>query len=292
MKPPPFDYAAPDSVDEAVALLASAGDEAKVLAGGQSLLPLLALRLASPSVLVDVGRIDGLGRIEVGADGAVMIGALVRQRAVERDGEMPRWAPLLAQAVPLVGHAAIRNRGTIGGSLAHADPAAELPLVALAAEAVAIVRGPDGERAVAAPDLFAGYFTTSLEPDELLVAVRFPPWPARTGSAVEEFSRRHGDFAVAAVAAVVRLDDRGDVAEVRLALAGVDTTPIRAAGAEKLLAGSTPSPAAWREAGEAAAADLTPPTDLHGTAAYRRRLVRVLSERALAAASARAQEVS
>jgi carbon-monoxide dehydrogenase medium subunit len=292
MKPPPFEYAAPESVDDAVALLAEAGDEAKILAGGQSLVPLLALRLASPGLLVDVGRITGLDGVDVQADGHVTIGALARQRAVERHPDVTLRVPLVAQAIPLIGHAAIRNRGTIGGSLAHADPAAELPMVALAADAVVVVLGPSGERTIAAADLFAGYLSTTIEPDEMLVGVRFPPWPARAGSDVEEFSRRHGDFAVAAVAAAVRLDDDGDVTEARLALAGVDTTPVRAEAAEKVLAGVTPSPAVWRDAAEVAASALTPPTDLHGTAAFRRQLVRVLSQQALATATARAEAES
>jgi carbon-monoxide dehydrogenase medium subunit len=292
VKPPPFDYAAPTELDEAVALLAEAGDEAKVLAGGQSLLPLLALRLASPTLLVDIARIGGLDGIDVAADGTLTVGALVRHRTIEHRGDVGWRAPLLADAVPLIGHAAIRNQGTIGGSLAHADPAAELPMVALAAEAVVGLRGPQGDRTVPALDLFQGYLTTTIAADEVLVSVRFSPWPVRTGSAVEEFSRRHGDFAVVAVAAVVRLDGGGDVAEARLALAGVDTTPVRAGGAEKLLEGVTPTPAAWREAGETAASGLAPPTDLHGTAAYRRQLVRVLTERALARAAVRAREAS
>jgi carbon-monoxide dehydrogenase medium subunit len=288
VKPPPFEYAAPADVDEAVALLTEAGDDAKVLAGGQSLLPLLALRLASPSLLVDIGRISDLDRIAVAPDGAVTLGPLVRQRTIERDGELGRRAPLLARAAPFIAHAAIRNRGTIGGSLAHADPAAELPMVALAADAVLTVRGRQGERTVPATDFFTGYLTTALAAEEVLVGVGLPPWLPRTGGDVQEFSRRHGDFAVVAVAAVVRLDGDGDLAETRLALAGVDTTPLRAHGAEKLLVGATPSPAAWREAADTAAAGLTPPTDLHGTAAYRRQLVRVLTERALAAAAGRA----
>jgi aerobic carbon-monoxide dehydrogenase medium subunit len=287
MKPPPFEYAAPAGLDEAVALLSEAGDDAKVLAGGQSLLPLLALRLASPALLVDIGRVDGLDGVDVAPDGSLTLGALVRQRTLERDGGIGRRAPLLARAAPLIAHAAIRNRGTIGGSLAHADPAAELPMVALASDAVVIVRGRNGDRSVAAADFFTGYLATALEPDEVLVGIRFPPWPARTGCDVQEFSRRHGDFAVAAAAAAVQLDDDGDVVEARLALAGVDATPVRAAGAEKLLAGATPSASAWREAAELAASTLAPPTDLHGTAAYRRQLVRVLSERALAAAADR-----
>src|SRR5262245_11494891 len=262
MKPPPFEYAAPESVEDAVALLAEAGDDAKILAGGQSLVPLLALRLASPRLLVDVAGIAGLDGVDVQADGQVTIGALARQRAIERRRDITQLVPMVAQAIPLIGHAAIRNRGTIGGSLAHADPAAELPMVALAADAVVVVHGPSGERTIAAADLFAGYLSTTVGPDEVLVGVRFPPWPARAGCDVQEFSRRHGDFAVAAVAATVRLDDDGDVTEARLALAGVDTTPVRAEDAEKGLAGVTPSPAAWRDAGEVAASALTPPTDL------------------------------
>ena len=288
MKPPPFEYAAPTSVDEAVEVLTAAGDEAKLLAGGQSLMPLLALRLASPTTLVDLGRVEGLDRIAVDDHGALCLGALVRQRVVERHDVVRRQVPLLTQAVPHIGHAAIRNWGTVGGSLAHADPAAELPAVALAADATMVVRSPRGTRTVAAGDFFVGYLTTALEPDEVLVEVRYPAWAPRTGSDFQEFSRRHGDFAVVAVAATVTLDASGEVASARVALAGVDTTPVRIAEAEKVLVGARPSGAAWREAADVAASRLRPPDDLHGSSAYRRHLAGVLVERALAAAATQA----
>jgi carbon-monoxide dehydrogenase medium subunit len=285
VKPAPFEYRSPESVEEAVALLAEHGEDAHVLAGGQSLLPLMALRLARPSLLVDVGRIAGLGALSV--DGDLGVGATVTQRAVERSAEVAERCPLLHQAVPFIAHPPIRTRGTIVGSLAHADPAAELPAVAAALDARVVLRRAGGERVVAAEDFFLGYLTTARRPDELVVEVRFPTVAARTGTAFVEISRRHGDFALVACAVAVTLDDGGRVSEARVALAGVDTVPVRGRRAEAALLGRTPGAQAWNEAAAEASADLRPLSDLHATGAYRRHVAGVLIGRALAGAAGR-----
>ncbi len=289
MKPPPFAYARPSSIDEALELLAD--PEARVLAGGQSLVPLLALRLASPSLLVDLAGIPGLDRIDRLDDGSIRIGARVTHSAALADPTIGDEQPLLAAALALIGHRAIRNRGTIAGSLAHADPAAELPAVAVATRAELHVVGPQGERTVAAADWFRSYLTTDLRPGELLVAVRFPAVAPRSGSSFEEVSRRSGDFALAGVAASVELAADGTVADVSLALAGVAGVPLRASSAELELLGRRPGAEQVERAAQAAAEGLRPPSDLHATAAHRRRLIEVLVRRALIAATQRAAAV-
>jgi aerobic carbon-monoxide dehydrogenase medium subunit len=289
LKPPPFDYDAPDTVEEVLDLLAENGDDAKVLAGGQSLIPLLALRLARPARLVDVGRVAALRQITTnGASktGTLTLGAAVRQRTAERSPDVARHSPLLARTLPLVAHVPIRTRGTIGGSLAHADPAAELPAVALLLEAELVARSRDrGERVVSARDFFTGFFETTLEDDELLLEVRVPGWPGRTGCAFEELTRRHGDFALVAAGAVVGLADDGSVRDARLAFTGVAGTPVRAPSAEALLVGNQPTPDAIAAAVEAARADLHPGDDIHATAAYRRHVAGVLASRVLRTAA-------
>ena len=287
MKPPPFEYSAARSVEEAVDLLAEHGDEAKVLAGGQSLLPLLSLRLARPGVLVDINAVTELGHIKDGS--GLELGAMVRHRAAERSADVRAEAPLVSDALRLVGHAAIRSRGTIGGSLAHADPAAELPAVLLALDGEVVATSRRGSRTVAAADLFEGFLTTALEPDELLTTVRVPAWPAGAGWSFQEFSRRSGDFGVAGVACLLALDGSGRVGQARLAFSGVAGTPVRPAAAEAVLVGATPSTELWEEAGRVAAGQLDPPGDLHGTPAYRRHLAAVLARRALAEAFDRAK---
>jgi len=285
MKPPPFEYHAAASVEEAVGLLAEHGDEAKVLAGGQSLVPLLALRLARPAHLIDINGVGDLGSVANGS--GLTLGALVRHRVAERSEVVRRANPLFADALGLIGHVAIRNRGTVGGSVAHADPAAELPTVLVALDGEVEVRSGRGTRRVAARDLFEGFLTTSLAADELLTAVRCPAWAAGTGWSYQEFSRRSGDFAVAGTAVTLRVEG-GTIAEARIALSGVSATPVRATEAEKALAGQRPSADAWAAAAAAAAAGVDPPSDVHGTAAYRRHLVGSLVRRALAEASTRA----
>ena len=288
MKPPRFEYHRAGSVDEVVALLAEYADEAKVLAGGQSLVPLLSLRLARPAHLVDINRVADLATIANG--NGLTAGAMVRHRAIERSDVVRTANPLLADAVRFIGHGAIRNRGTIGSSIAHADPAAELPAVLLALDGEVQARSVRGTRSVPASALFEGFLTTSLEPDELLTAVRVPAWASGTGWSFQEFSRRSGDFAIVGVAATVRLDGKGNVGEARLAFSGVDQVPIRAAAAESLLAGATPSDDLWKSAAQAAAAPLEPASDIHGSAAYRKHLAAVLAARALREAHDRAKD--
>jgi len=294
LKLPPFLYRSPATVEEALALLGEHGDDGKVLAGGQSLVPLLALRLARPEVLIDVGRIAGLSTLarapsDESANGSVRVGALVRERDAERSDAIRDGVPLLADALPLIGHAAIRNRGTIGGSVAHADPAAELPAVMLATDAHLVARSAArGERSIAAGDFFLGHFTTALEADELLTEVVIPLTP-RAGTAFLEAARRHGDFAIVGAAASIVLEEGGDnVADARVALIGVASTALRRREAERVLVGSPPSDEAFRAAAEEATRELAPPSDLHGSSAYRRKVAAVLVRRALHQAAEKA----
>jgi carbon-monoxide dehydrogenase medium subunit len=287
VKPSAFEYVAVASADEAVAELAAHGDAAKLLAGGQSLVPMLNLRLAAPGRLVDLNRVAGLASIEERA-GGVAIGAMTRQRAVETSALIAARVPLLADALPWVGHTAIRNRGTLGGSLAHADPAAELPAVALCLDARFTVRARRKRRTIEARDFFTGYLTTALAPSDLLIDVWFPALPRGSGSAWIEVARRHGDYALTGVAAVVTLD--GEVVrEARLALTGVDAVPLRAPAAEQLLAGRPLTAESMAAAADAVRRQVEPHTDIHATAAYRRHLAGVLAERALARAGERAR---
>jgi carbon-monoxide dehydrogenase medium subunit len=291
VKPPPFEYSAPETLEEALALLQEVGEDARPLAGGQSLIPLLSLRLARPSHLIDLANIDSLAGVEV-ENGSLVIGSMLRERAAERNEHVRRSAPLLALALPLIGHPAIRSRGTIGGSLAHADPAAELPAVALAVEADLVAQSAArGERTIRAADFFTGFFSTALEPDEVLTGVRIPRLPAHTGCAFDEVARRHGDFAMVGAAAVVRVED-GRITEARVALTGVSDVPVRAADAEAVLAGSLPTDDALSEAAEQTAKTLSPPSDLHGSSAYRRHLARVLIKRTVRRAAERAEEAA
>jgi aerobic carbon-monoxide dehydrogenase medium subunit len=283
VKPAPFAYDAPTTPEDAVALLAEHGDEAKVLAGGQSLIPMLALRLAVFDRLVDIGRIPALAGIERRGD-ALWIGAGTTDAAVERSPEVAAAAPLLARATPLIGHVQIRNRGTVGGSLAHADPAAEYPAVALALDAEFDVLSPAGRRVVAAADFFKGLWTTVLAPDDLLVGVTFPVWSGRCGGAVEEFARRHGDFAIAGAAVAVELGADDTVARCAVALIGMGSTPLRAAAAEALATGAATGDVDAAELGQAAVAAADPRSDLHGSAAYRRRVGAAMVARAWSSA--------
>ncbi len=288
MKLPPVDYEAPETVNEAVELLAEHLDEASVLAGGQSLIPLLALRLAHPAVLIDINGVAGLSGVSV-TDGWVAVGAMTREYAAEESGIVADAVPLLAAALPLIGHEAIRSRGTIGGSLAHADPAAELPAVARALDVEFVVRSKSGERVIKAADWFEGYLTTSRRPDELLVEVRFPAARPGTGISFQEVARRHGDFAVVALAASLTLSD-GAISDARLAFAGISDVPVRAAGAEDLLVGERPSGELFDEAARRATEDIDPPADLHGSSDYRRKVAAALVRRGLRAAADSAGE--
>jgi aerobic carbon-monoxide dehydrogenase medium subunit len=288
MKLPPVDYEAPRTVSEAVELLAEHQDEASVLAGGQSLIPLLALRLAQPALLIDINGVQELSGVSV-TDGWVTIGAMTREYVAEESGTIADAVPLLAAALPLIGHEAIRSRGTVGGSLAHADPAAELPAVARALDAEFVVRGPSGERVVPAAEWFEGYLTTSRGPDELLTEVRFPAVGPGTGGSFQEVARRHGDFAMVGLATSVTLSD-GMISDARLAFAGVSDVPARATGAEELLAGQRPSAELFDEAARRAASDIDPPSDLHGSAEYRKKVAAAMVRRGLREAVDNAQE--
>jgi aerobic carbon-monoxide dehydrogenase medium subunit len=285
MKPPRFEYHAPTTVEEALRLLTRYQGDAKVLAGGQSLMPLLNFRLLRPVALIDLNRIAALSYIgEV--DGQVRLGAMTRQRAVEFSPVVRRRLPLLAEATRWVGHLPIRTRGTIGGSIAHADPAAEYPAVLTALEGEVVARGPRGERTLRPADLFQTYLTTSLEPEEILTEVRLPAMPAGAGYAFEEFARRHGDFALVGIAALVVTEGRR-VARARLATAGASPIPVRLRAAEQILErdglNDETIAAAAAKAGELVAPD----SDIHASADYRRHLTGVLTGRALKRARAR-----
>jgi carbon-monoxide dehydrogenase medium subunit len=280
MKPAPFQYFAPTTIDQALALLAEHGDSAKVLAGGQSLTPMMNFRLVTPSILIDLNRIAELAYIQE-REGGLAIGAMTRQRTMERDPRIAQRAPLVAETMPFIAHPQIRNRGTLGGSLAHADPAAELPAVALVTSAQLKVKSLKSERWVAAPDFFTGLFSTILEPDELLTEIVIPPMPARTGYAFHEMSRRHGDYALAGVACAVTLDDRGTCADAHIVLIGVDLQPVDARNAAKQIIGAQPNADAIQATAEAVDAEIDPSSDIHASTQFRRHLAKVLTRRAL-----------
>ncbi len=290
MKPAPFEYHRPASLDEALALFAELGDEAKALAGGQSLVPAMNFRLARPGVLVDLNWIASLASIEEAPDGGLRIGAMTRQRAVERSPAVAARAPLLAEAMPWIAHPQIRNRGTIGGSVAHADPSAELPAVLLALDARFVARGRAGSRTIPASEFFTGILSTALAAEELLTRIEIRARPRRSGSAFVEVARRHGDYALVGVGAEVVLEEGGACAAARIALLSVGDVPVLATNAMASLAGRVPNAAAIEEAARTAAErDIDPPADIHASAAYRRHLTRVLVGRALHTAAARAR---
>jgi CO/xanthine dehydrogenase FAD-binding subunit len=282
MKPPVFDYIVATDCDTAVAALARASGEAKILAGGQSLMPMLNFRLLRPSILVDINRIPGLGFIEETPD-SVRIGALTRHFQLETSPLIAQHFPVLSYAVAHVGHLAIRNRGTIGGSLSHADPAAELPMMAVLLDATLRIGSASGSRTVAARDFFLDTMTVDLESTDLLTEVVLPKLPAHTGWGFEEIVRRHGDFALAAVAATLTLSG-SEIVQARIALTGVGPTPLRAAEAESRLVGRGFDERLCRCAIEAVREAISPETDLHASADLRRHLAGVLTGRALAAA--------
>jgi carbon-monoxide dehydrogenase medium subunit len=288
VKPAPFAYVAPDSVEGVVDALVEAGDDAKVIAGGQSLLPILALRLGRLSVLVDIGRVTGLDTVRVDADGTLVIGAGVTHAILGRDSVIADRLPLLAEVAPLIAHGAIRNRGTIGGSLAHNDPAAELPAVALLTDATVTVEGAGGRRSIAAAELFVSYLTTSIAPDEVLAQVRVPAAGIGVGDAFAEVSRRHGDFALVGAGARVRVGDDGRVTTARLVFIGVDSTAVLDVDTPAALVGTMPTVEDLAEIARIAAARLEPHDDLHASGAYRRRVAATLGARVLAEALDRA----
>jgi len=285
MKPPPFDYHDPRSLAEALELAARYGAEGKVLAGGQSLMPMLNFRLLSPAALIDINRIAELAYIRE-ADGKLRLGALTRQRRIERSEPVCSRLPLLAEATQLIGHLPTRSRGTIGGSLAHAEPAAEYPAALLALGGQVVARKAGAERLIAAEDFFVGHLTTSLAPEEILTEVRFPIPPAGSGWAFEEFNRRHGDFAVAAIAALL-VGAGGRCRKARLVAGGVGPTPIRLKAAEAILEQGRLDEAAFAEAAARAGEAVNPGSDLHASAEYRSNLTRLLTVRALRRAAAR-----
>ena len=287
MKPAPFEYHAPATLDEALALLRRYGGDAKVIAGGQSLVPMLAMRLARPAALVDLNRIAGLERVEVGAD-RVRFGALARQCVLEENGALGTAQPLLAEIARLVGHPATRNRGTIAGSIAHGDPAAELPCAMLALEATYRIAGPGGTRAVTAERFHVGELTTDLAADEILVSVEAPVPPRGTAHAFLEQTRRFGDFALVAVAVLATLDGGGRCARLRVALAGVAPTPVRARSVEQALEGERLTPQTIAAAARLVTGDIDPAGDVHATREYREAMAAVFTRRALAEAARRA----
>ncbi|HXX37690.1 MAG TPA: xanthine dehydrogenase family protein subunit M [bacterium] len=288
MKPAAFEYHAPDTVEDAVALLEAHGDQAKILAGGQSLVPLMNMRLARPAVIIDINRIHALDYLTPDGD-VLRIGALCRQRCVERSAVVEARCPLLSAAIRLIGHVQIRNRGTVVGSLAHADPAAEATAVFAVLGGTITAVGPDGTRTIPADEYFVSYLTTSLDPRELITEARFPVLPPGAGWSWREIARRHGDFALTGVG-VVLTARAGTVKNARIGLTGVGPTPARAARAERVLVGRAPSGALWDEAAEAVRAEIDPDDDIHASAEYRRHVAGVLARRALAEAYARTME--
>jgi len=287
MKPPPFEYEAPTTIQEVVALLRQHDGEAKILAGGQSLMPLLNMRFARPTALIDLGRVADLDYIRE-ENGMLAIGAMTTKRSIERSELVKSRQPLLHASTAWIAHPQIRNRGTVGGSMAQADPAAEYPAVALALDAEFVIVGPDGRRSVAASDFFVTYLTTALEENEVLSEIRVPVLPARTGWSIQEVARRHGDFAMVGAVATLGLDG-GSCNSARVVLFGVGPTPLRATSVEQALIGQAASETLFASAAEKADEGLEDTiSDVHASAEYRRHLARVLARRALAEAAERA----
>ena len=288
MKPAPFDYVVPSTVGEAVSLLEAHEGEAKILAGGQSLMPLLTMRLARPEVLIDLSRLAELDYIRE-TNGGLAIGATTTKRAVEDSALVKSRQPMLEVATRWIAHPQIRNRGTVGGSMAHADPAAEYPALAMALDAELCVVGPKGERSINAADFFVTYLTTALEPAEVLTEVRFPALSKGVGWSFTEVARRHGDFALAGAAVTAELEKSGHVSRARIVLFGVGATPLRALEAEKIVIGETPSERLFEQAGGKVGEEIEDPlSDVHASAEYRRHLAQVLTRRGLAEAVGRA----
>jgi carbon-monoxide dehydrogenase medium subunit len=292
VKPPPFEYVAPSSLEEVLAQLEEGGFDARPLAGGQSLIPMLNFRLARPSILIDLNGVEELSFLRSSEDGSVRIGAMTRQRAVERSAEVARAAPLLAEALGHVAHPQIRNRGTLGGSIAHADPASELPAVMLVLQARFRVAGVSGERWIPAAEFFFGPFMAALDPGELLVEIEVPAREHGEGWAFEEVARRSGDYALVGVAAQVRVDADGVCQRASLGYVNAAPTASLAPTASEILVGEVPTSERIAEAARTAAGDdCDPPSDIHASHVYRRRLADVLTRRALDRAFARAAEV-
>lgn len=288
MKPAKFEYFDPSTVAEAVGLLEKYGAEGKILAGGQSLVPLMNFRLAQPQYIIDINKVAGLSYLRE-KDGLLLIGALTRHRELERSELIKAKCPLLSEAASFIGYAQIRNRGTIGGSLAHADPASELPAVALCLGAKVKAVGPRGERTIEAGDLFQTYLTTSLEADEMIIEVQMPALKPGAGWAFIEISRRQGDFAIVGVGAALSLDAKKICREAKIAIAGVAPTPIRADEACAILKGETLGDSVIEEASKRASHQLEPDSDIHASSDYRKDMARVFTARALKLALSRAK---
>lgn len=287
MKPAPFLYRAPTSVEEAVGLIEELGDGGRILAGGQSLLPLMNYRLARPETLIDINSVQELDYIRVD-DGDLTIGACARQSVLEQSREAAELTPLLVEAAGYVAHPSVRNRGTVAGSVAYADPASELPAAVLAMDGEMVVTGSNGQRAVSAADFFRGPYTNACTPEELLIGIRLTQWPAGTGHAFLEFQRKHGSYALMGAAILVQVDGE-KIERAAIALCGVAETPVRAREAENLLLGNVPTTGVFEEAAEKAVADLQPLPDVKGSAEYRRKLARVYVRRGLDLAIKRAK---
>jgi CO/xanthine dehydrogenase FAD-binding subunit len=288
LKPPPFEYHDPISIDEALALLAKYGEDAKVLAGGQSLVPLLNFRLASPERIIDINHLAELGYVRR-SGGVLHIGALTRHSQLHRSPLVARDWPLLHEAVSWVAHSQIRNRGTVGGSVAHADPAAEIPVALVALDAQFTARSVRGERTIASRDFFVTHLTTTLQADELLVEITVPRVPDRSGYAFSEYARRHGDFALGGAAVRLTLDSAGACGSAAIALLAAAPTPIRAPRAEQLLQGAHVDEDVAAAVAEAAVEDISPTGDIHGSSEYRTKLIRALVRRAIVQAADRAR---
>ena len=287
MKPANFDYHDPATLDEALGLMAQFGEQARPLAGGQSLVPLMNFRLVRPAHLIDLNGVNELSYLKA-ENGILRIGATTRQRELERSADIAQRWPLLREATGFIGHIQIRNRGTVGGSLAHAFPSAELPVAMVTLEASFILRSAANQRRARAEDFFLSYMTTMLEPGELLTEIEVPALPANSGCSYQEVNRRHGDFALAGAAALLALDRGGAISHVRLTLTGV--TPIRSREAEEFLLGKKPSEVVFRDAAQRATEHLEQDSDIHASAEYRREACAVLARRALTQAAQRAAE--
>jgi CO/xanthine dehydrogenase FAD-binding subunit len=289
MKPAPFKYVAATSLEHALALKAEHGDDAKFLAGGQSLIPTMNFRLARPAVLIDINEIKDLGGIR-SSGGTTRVGPLTRYRALERDATFAQAFRLIGEALPHIAHPQIRNRGTIGGNLSHADPASELPAIALALRARLRVQAAKQERWIEAADFFVGALTTDLQGDEMLVEIELPSPKPRTGSCFMEIARRRGDFAIAGVAAMTTLGERGECTDVRLTFCGLGETPVDASPAADALIGHVPTEDAVRDVAASVQAMIGPAGNVHATADYQRHIADVLTDRALMTAYQRARD--
>ncbi len=288
MKPAPFEYIAPDSLAQAIDIMAEHGDEAKLLAGGQSLIPAMNFRLVQPTLLVDLNKVAELEYVRLAANDDLLIGAMTRHRRLERDPLVAKHAPLVSETMPFVAHSQIRNRGTIGGSLAHADPAAELPVIMVALDGRFRVQDKNGERWIGASECFQGLFLTDIGPEEIIVEIAIPPMPKNTGYSFVEFARRKGDYALIGVAAVLSLDESGRCQATRLVYLNAGDFPVKVEDATQILINEKPSEALFQKVAEAAEASLQPTANIHASVAYLRHLARVLTVRALKKAYERA----